>query len=262
MAHSKEISLSVRGLSKKFTKDVTYNMLYGTLELFNPKSRSTILRKKEFWALKDLDLDFYKGEICAIIGSNGSGKTTLIRVLADIYGHEIGMVEKHGNSITPVFAVKAGLNPVLSGKDNIFLLGALYGLTRDEINEKMDEIVEFSELGSFIDMPVGNYSSGMKARLGYTVAMASDPDIFVVDEALAVGDVSFRQKCFEHLERWSREDNKSIIFVTNNNLKVEKIAQRVIIMKNGRKVMDTEDIDRAMSYYVSDEYKSLSFSVE
>ena len=260
MKQHDQISIKIRGLRKKFTHDVFNNMLYGTVELFLPKGRNNDqLRKKEFWALDSINLDFYKGDICAIIGSNGSGKTTLMRVISDIYGHEIGSLNTYGNKITPIFAVKAGLNPVLTGNENIDLLGSIYGMTKEEIELKRASIKEFSELGDSLTMPCGNYSSGMKSRLGYSIAAATNPDIFIIDEALAVGDVYFREKCMMHIENLA-ESGKTILFVTNNHLKVEKVANRVVVMKFGKILLDTYDTIAAMDYYSSPEYRSLKKS--
>lgn len=253
-----KVSVEIRNLSKKFANDVKYNMLYGTISIFTGADHISGLRKNEFWALQNINLDFHSGEICALIGQNGSGKTTLIRLLAGIYTQTHGTIDLKGHSITPVFAVKAGLNPILTGRENIYYSGAQYGMSREQIQLKTSYIEEFSELKEYLDMPVGNYSSGMKARLGYTIATATDPDIFVVDEALAVGDVYFRQKCFDQLKHWTKEKGKTIIFVTNNHLKVEKIAQRVVVLKHGQLVKDTNDVNEAMTYYTSSEYRNLS----
>jgi len=246
--------LSVKDVYKKFTKDLRYNMFYGVKDiLFDPRPDYMKLRKKEFFALNNVSFNLKEGEILGIVGANGSGKTSLMRVIAGIYPLERGSILGiPGQKITSVFALKAGMQPLFTGRENIFIKGAIFGMTKSEIESKMSFIEEFSELGDRLDVPFGNYSSGMSARLAYSIAIASDPDIFIVDEALAVGDSVFKSKCFEHLKTYVKQPGKGVLFVSNNIRKLLKVSTRVLVMDEGKIIYESgEDIKEALHYYVS-----------
>lgn len=253
--------LSVKHVYKKFTKDIKYNMYYGIRDmLVNPASRYMTLRKKEFWGLQDISFDLFEGDILGIVGANGSGKTSLMRIVSGIYPLEQGEIYGRPNQkITSVFALKAGMQPLLTGRENIHIKGAIFGMTKSEIESKMAFIEEFSELGDRLEVPFGNYSSGMSARLAYSVAIATEPDIFIVDEALAVGDSVFKAKCFDHLKSYVKQPGKAVLFVSNSIHKLLKVANRVIVMDEGKIIYESgENIADAVHFYINNCVKNLS----
>lgn len=257
-----KVVLKIQGLTKKFCKNLKFNMYYGILDLLRGMLRLPVgqsgLRPHEFYAIKDLNLEIKEGEIVAFIGANGSGKTTLMRIISGIYIQDKGRIERKGiNKVTSIFALNAGMSPLFTGRENIYLKGALFGMTREEIDQKMDFILDFSELGDFIDSPVGNYSSGMKARLAYSVAIATDPDLFIIDEALAVGDTIFKAKCYEHLQTYVESPGRAVIYVTNRISKVLSVANRVVILSAGQIIYDAPDPTAGLEYYIDHCLKGL-----
>lgn len=247
--------LSVRNLHKKFSRDIKYNLYYGLRDLladaFGRAPNYMQLRKKEFWALRDINFDLFEGEILGIVGANGSGKTTLMRLVARIYHLEVGQIYgKPNHKITAVFALGIGMRPLFTGRENIYIKGSMYGMSEAEIDAKMSFIEEFSELADQLDRPLGNYSSGMRARLAFAIALATEPDIFIIDEALAVGDSVFKAKCFDYLKEYVKRPGKSILFVSNNIRKVLKVASKVIVMKKGHIIYQSRDIKAALTQYI------------
>lgn len=252
---AEQLILSVRDVHKKFSRDIKYNLYYGIQDLFSTafglKRDYMQLRAKEFWTLTAINLDLYSGEILAIIGANGSGKTTLMRIISNIYQLEVGAIYGHPEKkITAVFALGVGMRNLFTGRENIYIKGSMYGMSKIDIDGKMAFIEDFSELGDQLDRPLGSYSSGMRARLAYTIALATAPDIFIIDEALAVGDAVFKAKCLDHLKDYVRQDGKAVLFVSNNIHKVLKIATRVIVMKKGRIIFESEDVKAALNHYI------------
>jgi lipopolysaccharide transport system ATP-binding protein len=242
--------LYVDKVSKKFCSHLRWSMFYGILDSLKYGLGIKLtqrLRNHEFMALKDVSLELKKGEILGLLGRNGSGKTTLMRIIAGIYPADTGRVEVHGR-IASLFAVTAGMNPLFTGRENIFVRGSFFGMTTDEINEKLDWIIDFSELGEFIDAPMGTYSSGMRARLGYSIAVATNPDLLIVDEGLAVGDAAFRNKCFHHLREISA--NCGIIFISHNINQINKVANRVIVLERGVVVHRDPDVASGIDFYM------------
>ncbi|MEL6391988.1 MAG: ATP-binding cassette domain-containing protein [Bacteroidota bacterium] len=247
--------LSVRGLGKKFSQVIKYYMYYGLLDLFG-REPGNDLRKYEFWALQQIDFDLFAGDILGVVGMNGSGKTTLMRLLAGIYTTDYGKIEvQSGMRTTAIFALRSGMQMLFSGRENIYIKGAMYGMSKEEIDAKMDFIEDFSELGKKLDRPFGNYSSGMKARLAYSVALATDPNIFIIDEALAVGDSAFKAKCFDNLREFATRPGKGVIFVSNHTRKVMKVANRCMVIDEGQKVYDSPDVKAALEYYILNCFK-------
>lgn len=212
----------------------------------------TGLRPKEFWSINDISLDLFAGDILGIVGTNGSGKTTLMRIIAGIYYPEAGTIHKlPKKKVTAVFVLGAGLRPLFTGRENIYIEGAMYGMSKQEIESKMTFIEEFSELRDQLDRPLGNYSSGMRARLAYAIALATEPDIFIIDEALAVGDSLFQTKCFEHLKQYVQQPEKAVLFVSNHIRKVLKIANRVLVMNSGQIIYESTDVKAALNFYIN-----------
>lgn len=254
MSEKKSI-LSVRSLHKKFSRDIKYNLYYGLRDLladaFGRAPNYMQLRKKEFWALRGINFDLFEGEILGIVGANGSGKTTLMRLMARIYHIEEGQIYgKPDHKITAVFALGIGMRPLFTGRENIYIKGSMYGMSEAEIDARMSFIEEFSELADQLDRPLGNYSSGMRARLAFAIALATEPDIFIIDEALAVGDSVFKTKCFDYLKEYVKRPGKAVLFVSNHIRKVLKVATRVLVMKKGQIIYDSTDIKAALNHYI------------
>ena len=187
-------AVSVEGLWKQFRLYYDKNQYLKTAILQGSRSRY-----EEFWALQDISFEVKQGSTFGIIGSNGSGKSTLLKCLTGILSPDRGQIHVNGR-IAALLELGAGFHPEMSGRENIFLNGAILGMTSKEIQRKLDEIIDFAGLEHFIDTPVKNYSSGMTVRLGFAVAINVDPEILIIDEVLAVGDVAFQQKCLEKIE--------------------------------------------------------------
>ncbi|MCL5994580.1 MAG: ABC transporter ATP-binding protein [Chloroflexi bacterium] len=198
--------------------------------------RRKIKRAQEFWALKDVSFNVERGETVGLIGSNGSGKSTSLKLITRIISPTAGTVSVNGR-VTALLELGAGFHPELSGRDNIFLNGTVMGLSRKEIEYKADSIIEFAELQDFIDVPVKNYSSGMYARLGFSVSVHLDPDILLVDEVLSVGDQSFQQKCNERMLKLRRK-GVTILFVSHDLDAVWRLCSRAIWLDHGIVEMD------------------------
>ena len=182
-------------------------------------------------ALKKVSFNVKKGESLGIIGKNGAGKSTILKLISKITFPDSGKITTIGR-IGAFIELGAGLHPELTGRENIYLYGAILGMRKKEIDEKFDEIVKFAEIRKFLNMPIKKYSSGMYSRLGFSVVAHCDPDILLVDEVLAVGDISFQSKCLEKMQNFAKE--KTIVFVSHNLDAVAKICRKVIYIKNGR----------------------------
>lgn len=194
------------------------------------------MRYKEFWALKDVSFDIKKGERVALLGLNGAGKSTLLKVIAGVLKATEGSVSKSG-VLVPLLELGAGFDPQYTGAENIFLYGAMLGYPKAFLKEKYDEIVEFSELGDFIHVPVKNYSSGMRARLGFSIATLVEPDILILDEVLSVGDVKFRKKSEARIKAMF-DKGITVLFVSHNLKQVRSLCTRAIWLEKGRVVED------------------------
>jgi lipopolysaccharide transport system ATP-binding protein len=187
------------------------------------------------WALKDINITTHQGEALGIIGSNGAGKTTTLKLLSRVTQPTTGKISLNGR-FSSLIELGAGFHPDLSGRENVFLNGTILGLTRDQIRKRFDEIVAFSELERFIDMPVKRYSSGMYARLGFAVAAHVDPDIMLIDEVLAVGDTAFQRKCYDFISNFVTS-GKTTVFVSHNLYVIEQLCNRVVWLDKGQIVM-------------------------
>jgi lipopolysaccharide transport system ATP-binding protein len=195
------------------------------------------LRPKEFWAVNNVSFDLKRGECLGLIGRNGAGKTTLLKMLNGLIKPDAGQIEMRGR-VGALISLGAGFNPILTGRENIYVNASVLGLTKKETDAKLDEIIDFAEIGDFIDTPVQNYSSGMAVRLGFAVATAMEPDILLLDEVLAVGDTMFRSKCFQRIGKILSKT--SVIFVSHDQNQVARICDRVILLKGGQSVFQGE----------------------
>ena len=196
------------------------------------KRKTGLLRHDKFWALRDVSFDLFHGETLGIIGKNGVGKSTVLRLIAGIMAPDLGEVIRHEPLRASLLALQVGVIPHLTGRQNAILGGLLLGLCRSEVEALLPQIIEFSELGDFVDQPVRSYSMGMKARLGFSVALYADPDILLVDEVLGVGDADFREKSANALREISRS-NKTVVIVSHNNGVIRNLCDRVVWIENG-----------------------------
>lgn len=204
-------------------------------------------KNKTIMALDGIDFKVYKGERIGLIGHNGAGKTTLLKILSKITSPTEGVIKIKGK-ISSMLEVGTGFSPELTGRENIYLNGAILGMTKKEINERIDKIVEFSECAEFIDTPVKRYSSGMYVKLAFSVAVYLNSDIVVMDEVLAVGDISFQKKCIEKMNEIARDENRTIIYVSHNMETIRNLCDRCVVIEKGKKVFDG-DVERAVEIY-------------
>jgi ABC-2 type transport system ATP-binding protein len=235
------IAISVQNVSKKFRLYHEKNQYLKSALLSGKRARF-----EDFWAVNDISFEVSAGSTFGIIGSNGSGKSTLLKCIAGILFPEKGSIITKGRTAA-LLELGSGFHPDLSGRENIFLNGALLGLTRGELEKKFDEIVDFAGLDDFIDTPVKNYSSGMAVRLGFAIAINVDPEILIIDEVLAVGDASFQQKCYQKIESF-RRDGKTILFVSHGLSDVTTLCSQVLWMEKGRARAVGRSIDLVSDY--------------
>ena len=194
-------------------------------------ARDEDLREGEFYAVRDVSFELRRGECLGLIGHNGAGKTTLLKMLNGLIKPDHGRIEMNGR-VGALIALGAGFNPILTGRENIYINGSVLGLSKKEIDEKIDEIIDFAEIREFIDTPVQNYSSGMQVRLGFAVATALDPDVLILDEVLAVGDAKFRNKCYNKIGELQK--TCAVIFVSHSMSQVARISSAGLFLQRGR----------------------------
>ena len=235
---------------KKFCRDLRRSMTYGIHDLAKsalgiPLATRT-LRKDEFWAVRDTNFEIKRGETLGVIGANGSGKTTLLRMLAGILPPDDGEIAIRGR-VGALISLGAGFHPHMTGRENIYLNGAIIGMSRRDIDRLYDEIVAFSELWDFMESPLGTYSSGMRVRLGFAIAIAMAPDVLLVDEVLAVGDFMFREKCYQKINAISR--NAGVVLVSHGMRDITMLASKVIVMHKGS-VAFAGPTDEAVDFYL------------
>lgn len=256
-----EILIKAESVSKKFCKDLKLGLLYGMQDLGGSifgSDRPRELRKKEFWAVDDINFEVRRGECLGLLGHNGAGKSTLLKVLTGLIAPDKGRIEMHGR-VNALIELTAGFNPILTGRENIFNNGAVLGLSDKEIKSKFDEIVAFSELEEFIDTPVQYYSSGMKVRLGFSVAVHTDPDVLILDEVLAVGDAGFRAKSFNKMKEVMK--SAAVIFVSHSMPTVSRICSDVLFMRHGKSYYYGDNIHKGIEMYF-DEFEGEKGNVE
>ena len=229
------------GIEKNFSLKLFF------INLFKTKKKKP--KKEEFWALKDVSFEVEKGEVIGFIGSNGAGKSTMHKGIAGVMKPTTGKVTVNGN-ICPMIELGAGFDMELTARENIYLNGAVLGYSKDFIEQKFDEIVEFSELKEFLDVPVRNFSSGMTARLAFSIATVVDPEILIVDEILSVGDIAFQKKSEAKMKSMIG-GGTTVLFVSHSLAQIEKICNRVVWLDHGKvvKIGDAKEI--CQEYYDS-----------
>ena len=218
----------------------------------NATLKETLIRRKrtnytELWALRDVNLDIHPGEAVALVGRNGSGKSTLLKMLAGILPPQAGTIQSNG-SVASMLELGAGFHPDFTGRENVFMNGAIHGLSERTVRERLPEIIAFSELEEFIDMPVRTYSSGMQMRLAFAVASHVEPDILLLDEVLAVGDEAFQRKCLGRIHDFLNRDG-TLVFVSHDAGAVEQLCSRAILIENGHVTADGAPVDVLERYH-------------
>ena len=276
--------MRVEGVSKKFCRSLKKSLWYGVCDIgaeLNPFRRRVAevagsgslvtgngskqdsselatsdsplvtphgLRPDEFYAVRDVSFELRRGECLGLIGHNGAGKTTLLKMLNGLIKPDAGKITMRGR-IGALIALGAGFNPILTGRENIYINGSVLGLSKKEIDAKIDEIIDFAEIGEFIDSPVQNYSSGMSVRLGFAIASSLDPDVLILDEVLAVGDIGFVIKCLNRVRQLTA--NAAVIFVSHQMQFVSSFCSRVLFMDHGHVELDAREPKDAIDRYFS-----------
>ena len=244
----RDIAVSVRDLSKSYTishnapqHETAASAVMAALK--NPRRRPVT---ETFWALQDISFDIHEGEVLGIIGRNGAGKSTLLKILSRVVEPTTGRVDLYGR-VGSLLEVGTGFHPDLTGRENVFLNGAILGMTKREITRHFDEIVAFAEVEQFLDTPVKRYSSGMFVRLAFAVAAHLEPEILIIDEVLAVGDAAFQKKCIGKMQDVAQHDGRTVLFVSHSVGSIRKLCTSVIWLKSGRlyKAGPTSDIIEA-----------------
>lgn len=244
-----EVLIKVDGVSKKFAKDLKKSLLYGLSDVFSGitrKEQDKSLRKDEFWAVKDISFEVRRGECLGLIGHNGAGKSTLLKILNGLIAPDEGSVTMYGK-VGALIELGAGFNPILTGRENIYNNGAIIGFNKQEIEAKFDAIVAFAEIEEFIDMPVQNYSSGMKVRLGFAIAAQMEPDVLIIDEVLAVGDLGFILKCFKQIDKLL--PHTAVVFVSHSMPMVARVSSQIMLMEKGVAEYSGKDVPKGINAY-------------
>jgi len=256
--------IEVKNISKKYgiaherggyvtLRDVLMNVLRRPFSFLKTKAKRIVglEKKEEFWALKDINFSVNKAEIVGVIGANGAGKSTLLKILSQITPPTEGEIILRGK-VGSLLEVGTGFHPELTGRENIFLNGAILGMGRQEIAKKFDDIVEFSGIGKFLDTPVKYYSSGMYVRLAFSIAAHMESDILLVDEVLAVGDAEFQKKCLGKMEEVTKKEGRTIVFVSHNMAAIQNLCSRSILIEKGQVALmgeTSEVVDKYLSKY-------------
>jgi lipopolysaccharide transport system ATP-binding protein len=244
----REVLVRVEGVSKRFCRSLKKSLWYGVQDIASElvgREYNHELRLDEFWSVKDVSFELRRGECLGLIGPNGAGKSTLLKMLNGLIKPDKGRIEMNGR-VGALIELGAGFNPILTGRENIYNNAAVLGLTKAETDEKLESIIEFAEIDEFLDMPVQNYSSGMKVRLGFAVAAHLKPDILIIDEVLAVGDVGFRNKCYSVID--SMISNAAVILVSHNMEAITRIANRSLVLRRGEIIFDGQPVEASLNY--------------
>lgn len=249
---SEETLIKVEHVSKKFCRDLKKSLWYGVKdiagELIGRNSNKEELRPREFWSVNDVSFELKRGECLGLIGPNGAGKSTLLKMLNGLIKPDKGQISIRGR-VGALIELGSGFNPILTGRENIYVNGAVLGFTKKEIKQKFGDIVEFTEMGEFIDTPVQNYSSGMKVRLGFAVAAQMEPDVLLIDEVLAVGDLNFAIKCLNAVGDIIK--NAAVIFVSHSMQFIDRISTKVMVMEKGQVDYYGNDVGEGIDHYLA-----------
>ncbi|MDD5355450.1 MAG: ABC transporter ATP-binding protein [Candidatus Omnitrophica bacterium] len=252
--------IEVENISKKYKigaqKERYLSLRDEIVKWISPSARRARTAQEELWALKDINFSIQEGEAVGIIGRNGAGKSTLLKVLSKITPPSEGKIKMRGR-VASLLEVGTGFHPELTGRENIFLNGAVLGMTRAEIKKKFDEIVSFAEIEKFLDTPVKRYSSGMYVRLAFAVAAHLEPEILLVDEVLAVGDIEFQKKCLGKMGEVTT-GGRTVLLVSHNMTAISRLCRKAILLKNGN-IIDFEDSVSIINKYFGSESNYLSF---
>ncbi|MEA5509374.1 ABC transporter ATP-binding protein [Crocosphaera sp. UHCC 0190] len=246
-----EVLVKVENVSKKFCRDLKQSLWYGVQDIGSEvvgRKYEHQLREGEFWSVNDISFELRRGECLGLIGPNGAGKSTLLKILNGLFKPDKGRIEMRGR-ICSLIELSAGFNAILTGRENIYSRGSVLGFTKAEIDKKLDDIIQFSELEDFIDTPVVNYSSGMKVRLGFAVAAQMEPDVLLLDEVLAVGDVGFRAKCFNTIYKMMQ--NAAVILVSHSMPQISRVCSDILVMDHGQCVFQGKDVPRGIDQFYS-----------
>lgn len=253
-------AIEVERVSKKFCRSLRHSMMYGVRDvarnMIGLGTRSERLRPNEFWALDDVSFQLRQGESLGIIGQNGSGKSTLLKLLNGIMMPDKGRIVVRGRTAA-LIELGAGFHPMLSGRENVYVNGTILGMTRREIDEKFGAIVDFADIGDFLDSPVKYYSSGMFARLGFAVAAHVDPDVLLVDEVLAVGDADFRSKSYDRMLAF-KDQGTAVCLVSHDMMSIQAIADSVIWLDHGQVKMTGTPEEVIPEYYRHEDRRGLA----
>lgn len=259
-----DVLLNVDQVGKKYSRSLQSSIKYGVRDVLSEMTHTrdgSILRDNEFWALKNINFSLKRGECLALLGTNGAGKSTLLKVLAGSLLPDTGKVEKRGR-MERLIELSAGFKPTLTGRENVQLKGRLIGFSKSELKRRMDEIVDFAELEDSFDMPVQFYSSGMKSRLGFALSVAMEPDILLIDEVLAVGDLGFRMKCYSRVDEMRK--NSAVILVSHSINHVSRMATSGLVLHKGNVVQQGDPQEAIKKYQelsgVSRPQKEISYN--
>lgn len=230
-----DTAIKVEHVSKKYCKSLKRSMLYGIRDIsrnmLGLRANSEKLRPSEFWAVNNVSFEVKRGETLGIIGPNGSGKTTFLKMINGIFWPDQGKITVKGR-VGALIEVGAGFHPLLTGRENIYINAAILGMTKTEVDNKFDSIVEFADIGDFLDVPVKHYSSGMYVRLGFAVAVQCEPEVLLIDEVLAVGDEGFQTKCFNKTGEL-KKNGTTIVLVSHNMHAISGFTERVLLLNKG-----------------------------
>jgi lipopolysaccharide transport system ATP-binding protein len=249
LTNREEILVRCEHVSKKFCRTLKRSLWYGVKDMmgeFIGRNGKVEIRSGEFWAVKDVSFELRRGECLGLIGHNGAGKSTLLKMLNGLIKPDQGRIELHG-LVGALIELGAGFNPILTGRENIYNKGAILGFTKKEIDQKFEAIVDFAEIEEFIDMPVQNYSSGMKVRLGFAVSAQMDPDVLLIDEALAVGDLGFIIKCLNRMAEIVPQTG--VIFVSHSMPMVARICTSALLLEKGQEEYLGTDVPWCIELY-------------
>ncbi|WP_309400667.1 polysaccharide ABC transporter ATP-binding protein [Cerasicoccus maritimus] len=251
-----EILVDAQHVGKKFCRSLKRSLYYGAGDIakaVNPFTHTQndifekpVLRKKEFWAVQDVSFQLRRGDCLGLLGHNGAGKSTLLKILNNLIKPDTGQIIMRGR-VCALIELGAGFNPILTGRENIYNSAALFGIPKKVVDQKFDEIVAFSELEEFIDTPLQNYSSGMRVRLGFAVAIQMEPDVLLLDEVLAVGDIAFRIKCLNAMFEILK--HSAVIFVSHSMSQIHRICNQVCLLSHGQTAYLGNDVGEGVHKY-------------